>query len=281
MQELINSVLAQQGVDVDLLVRDDGSSDGATQQILDDYQNRGKLEWYQGKNIKPARSFMQLVQDSHDADFYAFADEDDFWQPEKLQVAVNALQPYENQPAMYFCRTQLTDAKLNPIPSPPLNPYLTFGESLVYKFMPGCTMVFNRRLRDIVRKYKPEYLTMHDIWVYSIAEAINAKIIYDQTPHILYRQHGDNTIGQGQGEMHEWHLRLKRIKRQERYHQACELQKGYSSMMDKENANILATFIDAKHSFKKRLKLIFDPRFKCANNRTYKLFRLSVLFNLY
>lgn len=283
MRELIDSVLAQEGVTVDLLVRDDGSTDGETQKILDEYQSQGKLTWYQGGNIKPARSFMQLLQDSHDADYYAFADEDDYWKPDKLITAVNKLEQYGKLPALYFSRTQLTDENLHPIPSPVINPLLTFGESLVYKFIPGCAMVFNKELRDIVNFYKPSFIPMHDIWIYSIALAIGAKVVFDPTPHILYRQHGDNTIGQGQGEMHEWHRRLERFTghAHERYRQAKELYDGYADFMPESNEDMLHTFVEAKHSLVKRIKLAADKRFRCSDRRTYRLFKLAVLLNIY
>ena len=90
MRELIDSIIAQEGVSTDILARDDGSTDGDTQRILDDYQQRGLLTWYQGENLRPAHSFMQLLADAHEAPFYAFADEDDYWQPDKLATAVKA-----------------------------------------------------------------------------------------------------------------------------------------------------------------------------------------------
>ena len=281
MRELIDSIIAQEGVSADILARDDGSTDGYTQRILDDYQQRGLLTWYQGENLRPAHSFMQLLADAHEAPFYAFADEDDYWQPDKLATAVKALEPYTGQPALYFSRTQLTDENLNPIPGPVINPLLTFGESLVYKFIPGCTMVFNKELRDIVNTFRADFVPMHDIWIYSIALAVKAKVVFDPQPHILYRQHGDNTIGQGQGQMHEWHRRLKRLNSHERYRQACELLRGYAPFMGSDELETLSTFVNARRSLTARLRLIGDKRFVCADSRTYRLFQLAVLLNIY
>ena len=44
LREQIDSILTQQDVDVDLLVRDDGSKDD-TLKILDEYQSNGKLTY--------------------------------------------------------------------------------------------------------------------------------------------------------------------------------------------------------------------------------------------
>lgn len=283
LKELIDSILSQKDAEVDILVRDDSSTDSETHNILDTYQREKKLTWYKGKNIKPAQSFMQLLRDSHETDFYAFADQDDIWLPDKLSSAINAISQYNDRPALYFSRTQLTDANLKAIKGPLIKPLLTFGESLVYKFIPGCTMVFNKKLRDIVNLYIPQYIPMHDIWIYSIALAVNAKIVFDEKPHILYRQHGDNTIGQGQGCLHEWKRRINRLRSGscERYNMAVELKKGYWQLMGKNEREILAAFIDAKHSLKKRIQLANDKRFKCSDMSTYRLFKLSVLLNAY
>ena len=54
------------GVDVKLTVRDDGSSDETTS-ILGEYGK--KINWYVGKNLGPARSFMELLEKAEEADF--------------------------------------------------------------------------------------------------------------------------------------------------------------------------------------------------------------------
>ena len=280
LKEQIDSILAQQKVDVRLTVRDDGSSDG-TKRILGEY---GKaLDWHVGKNLGPARSFMELLENAGAADFYAFADQDDYWMPEKLKVATDMMHSAENVPALYFSRTQLTDAFLRPTTIVQTAPLLTIGESLVYEFIPGCTMVMNSRMRDMVARYKPNYIPMHDVWIYSVAQAVGAKIYFDKTPHILYRQHDNNTIGQGYSKWHEWSRRLKRFRNSEhsRYRRACEIRNGYAAMMSQENVEMLDTFIGAKTSFVNRLSLCADKRFACADRHTWKLFRLAVLLNSY
>lgn len=282
IREQIDSILSQRGVDVSLLVRDDGSTD-STCQILEEYSAENKLRWYQGENLKPARSFLQLLRDADTSEYFAFADQDDYWQPEKLEVAINSLERYTGQPAMYFCKTQLADSNLKPIASPVLTPRLTFGESLVYEFMPGCTMVLNKRLKEIINTYSPEYLSMHDVWIYGVAQAVGAKIIFDPVPHILYRQHGNNTIGQGQGKLHEWRLRLGRLFKgdKSRSRRAEEIEKGYCHMITDENKMVLNAFLNGKSSISDRIRLLHDRRFDCGSQRTYNFFKLAIILNTY
>lgn len=276
--EQIDSILAQKNVKVTLSVRDDGSTD-STQSILQDYGD--KLSWYQDQNMGPARSFLDLLSHSEEADLYAFSDQDDFWQEDKLAVAANSLADYEDIPVLYCSRTQLTDAELQPTSVVETNPLLTFGESLVYEFVPGCTMVFNKRLRDIVNRYTPDYLPMHDVWIYCVALAIGAKVVFDKQPHILYRQHGNNTIGQGNSTWHEWKRRWKRLTQGEhsRHRRACELLNGYSEILSKEHVSMLQKFTD--NSISGRLKLLADNRFRCSDKRTWRMFKIAIMLNTY
>ena len=60
LREQIESVLKQENVKISILVRDDGSTDN-TCNILEEYQKKGLLRWYTGKNLKPAKSFIDLI----------------------------------------------------------------------------------------------------------------------------------------------------------------------------------------------------------------------------
>lgn len=282
IREQIDSILNQKEVEVSLLVRDDGSTD-STLDILEEYQSDGLLKYYKSENLGAAKSFMQLLYDAPASDYYAFSDQDDYWEKDKLYVAINKIKNKNEIPAMYFSRTNLTDSKLNPTGSIAINPLLTFGESLVYEFVAGCTIVMNQSLRDIAIKYHPKYLAMHDTWIYSMALAIGGNIVFDKNSYILYRQHGNNTIGQGQGCLHEWKRRLSRLlnNEQSRYKRACELKEGFFGMMPDNNRHLLSAFIEGKRSFPKRLELAFSNQLRCANKSTSVMFKIALLLNTY
>ena len=69
LEEQLESLIKQENVEIDILVRDDGSSDN-THNILNKWQERGLLKWYTGNNKGYAKSFMDLVQNSGDYDYY-------------------------------------------------------------------------------------------------------------------------------------------------------------------------------------------------------------------
>ena len=61
--------------------------------------------------------------------YYAFSDQDDYWSQDKLSIAINCIKSYGQEPALYFCQTQLVDKDLNPMKNIYINPRLTFGEA--------------------------------------------------------------------------------------------------------------------------------------------------------
>ncbi|MCD8266014.1 MAG: hypothetical protein LUC33_02560 [Prevotellaceae bacterium] len=173
--------------------------------------------------------------------------------------------------------------QLNDLPQIPISPRLTYGEALVYQFVGGCTMVFNKALRDIVNCYTPEYLPMHDVWIYDIALAVGAKVVFDAVPHIRYRQHSDNAIGQTASVSSQWGERLRRLRQHEhiRWRTAQELLKGYSSLMSQENRELTVAIVGYRTSWLKKLSLLFSRRLRPASKTIALTSRLAILLNLF
>ena len=69
---------------VRVIVRDDGSTDN-TIKILEKWHNKYPewLTWYSGTNIGYKKSFITLLYDAPESDYYAFCDQDDFWKEDK------------------------------------------------------------------------------------------------------------------------------------------------------------------------------------------------------
>ncbi|MBR2318541.1 MAG: glycosyltransferase family 2 protein [Bacteroidaceae bacterium] len=265
LKEQLYSLYEQQGVGISLLVRDDGSTD-STHTILDAELSAGRLVWYTGENLKPAFSFWNLLQNASETQYYAFCDQDDVWDADKLKVATDMLSAAGDVPALYFCQTRLVDASLNEIESVKISPLLTYAEALVYHFVTGCTMVMNNAMRKVLLQYTPEFIRMHDIWIYDVAMAVDAKVFFDPNPHISYRQHGNNVIGQANSVKAVWKNRIARLRKNEciRSRLAKELQKGYSSAMSPENRALTDLVANYKESFTSWMRLLFTRKIKCA-----------------
>lgn len=193
LKEQIDSILRQSYPNIELLIRDDGSED-RTREILKQYEQENKhVKVIYGENKGVNGSFFTLVENC-DADYIAFADQDDVWLPEKIQVAVTRLEKIK-EPALYACNKILIDGKDNIIEENNKKQKIpSFSNALVENICTGCTIVMNRKLTDLVKKHIPHHAVLHDWWCYLLA-AYAGTVIYDENAYILYRQHGNNVVG--------------------------------------------------------------------------------------
>ena len=198
LREQLNSVLSQKGVEISLLVRDDGSTD-CTIDILKEYEQKGLLQWYTGENIGAARSFWNLIGVCEEAEYYAFCDQDDIWDDDKLLCAVEMIEKYEKSqlPILYFSDVRVVDRNLNLIQEHMVEDMpIDYAHALIKNIAPGCTYVFNHKTRNLLKKYDVNQydLDIHDWQTYRIASCFG-KVIFDRATHMSYRQHRDNQIG--------------------------------------------------------------------------------------
>ncbi len=198
LEEQIRSILAQEHKQLTLLIRDDGSTDHTIDIIkryADNYEN---VAYYTGKNLGVQQSFFNLMKHADKtADFYAFADQDDVWMPDKITRAIALLEKESTDlPLLYASETKLVDEHLAELPVK-IRKYAVvpdFGNAVVENICTGCTEVFNRSLLEMVIPVVPRYAIMHDWWLYLCASCFG-KVIYDPDPYMLYRQHANNKIG--------------------------------------------------------------------------------------
>lgn len=242
------------------------------------------MQWYTGENLRPAKSFWNLLQNAPESDYYAFSDQDDVWMKDKLSVATDTMKDYNNVPCLYFSAKRLVDKDLNFIADTKDNFKLTLGEAMIYNPVTGCTMVINKTLRDILLSADPDLPSLHDSWIYRTCLAVGGKVIYDPTPHIMYRQHGNNVVGHV-GMYGRFKAFLKSLTGPKlsnaRSNSAKELLRCYGPMMTDDSRNLLALLSEYDNSIKKKLKLIFNSEMKTSSLSGRFTFILYVLFNKY
>ena len=244
IEEQLRSLRNQEGVDVQVLVRDDGSTD-CTLDILNQWQQTGFLTWYQGENLKPARSFMNLIHQAPEVAYYAFCDQDDVWFGDKLHSAVQALAGHEATPALYYGQTH-----------------------------------FNHKLKVLLQDYDPQYISMHDSWAHLVCLAVGGYVHFDSAPHMYYRQHDHNVLGMHQSFMEEWRKRYSRNfvgKERERSKTVHELLCGYRHLVRKEDLALLEDADGYLRDWRKRWRLLFSFKVQPLSLKHNFLFRLSVL----
>ncbi len=280
----LESLFAQEGVEVELLVRDDGSSDG-TREILRRYEDLGQLKWYEGKNLKPALSFMDLVLKAPQSEYYAFCDQDDIWDKNKLQVAVSKIEASGNEVStIYFSNARLVDGEGNNLSVLRLSPRLTVGSALMINPVIGCTAVFNNALLGMLRRFEHKKIYMHDSWAYRLCIATGGKAIFDPVPHISYRQHGRNVIGAKSSLLKRYQRRFSNAvldRRCIRMHDAAALVDGYLDVMPERNQKLVKAVAFYKSSFFGRFRLALNKEFRTNKVEHNVAFILSVLLGAF
>lgn len=83
IQEQIDSILNQINCCTKIYVRDDGSTD-RTVEILDDYKQRGLIDYCVGENLKPAKSFLTALLDCRTSRLLRISDQASIWEKDKL-----------------------------------------------------------------------------------------------------------------------------------------------------------------------------------------------------
>jgi rhamnosyltransferase len=206
LAQQLESLVAQQGVEVELLVRDDGSSDSTTA-ILDEWQGKGVLSWYATGNLGPGKSFMNLLQTAKDGSYYAFCDQDDVWLADKLRKTMDRMKEVElanpGKPVIVHTDMYVVDENLDIVHdsfwrSSGLRPDIlrTFPFLCICNSVNGCTIVMNDTARKLIlEKYVEHDVIIHDV-ISALTVAYHGGIIdYVNAPTVLYRQHSSNVVG--------------------------------------------------------------------------------------
>lgn len=250
----LKSIERQVGPDWELIASDDGSDDG-TQDILALFRNRlgaGRVRIVSGPARGYVTNFFSLLQTDTQAEYFAFADQDDIWHANKLQRAVLALSAApSDRPALYCSRTRLIDEQGRPIGVSPLFTRPPgFANALVQNIAGGNTMVFNRAARKLLAMCGDIDVVSHDWWAYLFVSACGGEVIYDPQPSMDYRQHRDNQIGSSQHWADRWNrfqLGLRGRKREWNDRNVAALNQQ-ADLLTEESLRVLSEFCCARNS---------------------------------
>lgn len=278
----IDSILNQEGeFQVKLWVRDDGSSD-KTQEILKDYEKRGLLNWYTGENKGPAHSFWDLLIGCSEYDFYAYSDQDDFWEKDKIKCGITKLMACSSE-AVYFANAELVDSELNTLNRVVYrkDPSLDFFTVMCAGGILGCTMMFNKKMYEKLKnKGIPRKMVLHDFYTVAVCLSVGGEIIYDKEPHMKYRQHADNVVGVSHGISGKIKNRIKIITSKSKIsisEQADTLLSMYYDEIPEEKRKWLVKIANYKKTFISRVGMTLTRKTRYSSRNMGVSIRLSLL----
>ncbi len=282
LKEQIDSILSQEDIEISLLIRDDGSTD-KTINILENIVKENKnVTYYTGKNIGVARSFMDLVYKSKEVDYYAFADQDDVWNSNKIISAIQKIENDNNKPSLYISALEVVDEQLNTIEIKKVTGnFCTEGE-MAKNFATGCTMVFNKKLCNIIKIYNPSYIIMHDSWITRVCYAIGGNVVIDENTYIKYRQHGNNVVGYNDEGLKKLKKQLKIAfvdKVSMRVNIAKELKSGYEKLLTNNAKQLVNNLISYQTNWKAKKWLLENKKFRTNIPKIDRKIKMGIILN--
>lgn len=203
----IESLLTQSYSQFSILIRDDGSTD-KTVEIIRDYEqtHKGKIKRIQDTlgNLGSSRCFMELLKRT-EANYIMFCDQDDVWLPNKIELTLEKMEGLERlygkeTPILVFTDLKVVENDLNIISESfwkyqKLNPEISknWMALLASNVITGCTIMINRKAKEVVLPFRLPKM-IHDHWL-GVNISRYGIVDYIDTQTILYKQHGENTIG--------------------------------------------------------------------------------------
>jgi glycosyltransferase involved in cell wall biosynthesis len=201
LHEQLDSILSQSYGNINVIIRDDGSSDN-TVMIINEYEekdNRVKLLNDNLGNLGFVRNFEELMKNST-SEYLMFSDQDDIWYNNKVETSYTRIKAIEeingkSCPILVHTNSRImnyeTRTKSLFISNCAKNS--SFENSFFNFFVQGSTMLINESLKREALPFSKE-VYLHDRYLHLIAEFIGVRA-YIGMPTMDYRQHSNNEIG--------------------------------------------------------------------------------------
>lgn len=279
LESLSNQSVAK---DMILYIRDDGSTDD-TVDLINKWEDKLNIKLIKGENVGPAKSFWKMLMDSAiEADYYAFCDQDDVWDSDKLESGINEL---KDGVCFYACNCRIVD-EYGKVISERLNsqkPIINLKRLFVAGCTQGCSMMFTKELCNFLRKCTISCVPMHDI-VLMIYAVLYGKIYWEQNPKFSYRVHSNNVVAKSNKNIFQrikttlWNW--KNSSKNSMSIVANEILKNdlHISDNDREYLENVASY---KEKCGNALSILADHEIQDMDNKILRSFKLRVLLKLY
>lgn len=193
LKRQLDSILGQLGEQDELIVSDDGSSDG-TVSLVEEYQrgdSRVRLLTGPGQGIKKNVEYAL----SHARGQYIFlADQDDIWLEGKVErvlrafghqgaaVVVHDARVFAGEDSSDICMESFFEFRSSGA---------GIFKNIIKNSYIGCCMAFRRELLEAILPI-PAQIEMHDQWIGILGDYYAGKSYFLAEPFLLYRRHGEN-----------------------------------------------------------------------------------------
>lgn len=283
LDKQLESIAAQTVADnITLYIRDDGSTD-STFDIIEKWGKKINIILYKGKNAGPAMSFWKLLMNKEiNADFYAFCDQDDVWDKNKVEESIK---PLTDGYCLTICNSRLIDQNNNItankyILEPPSISYPTLFVSGIAQ---GCAMTFTDELRKYICSKKISCVPMHDI-VVNLYALSYGRIKWIDNPLFGYRVHSNNVVAkQNKGLLKGLRTTIWNWKNSSKYSMAKVAKEllNNSDTLSIENRDFLIDASDYKKKMSAKFSMLKNKAARDRNIKVRRSYYLRIILNLY
>lgn len=198
LREQLDSLYSQTILPDEVIVCDDASSDG-TVAILEEYKRSHYLQYYVNEqSLGCNRNFIQAFS-LCTGDYIFICDQDDIWLPNKIETLLRKISSMDQSKPLCVSSLRYDIDKNGNIIGEQNSPETEgWRETLLsYGRSQGCTMVFNRQLKDLVvsiAQDKPElaYQMYYDELVAYTAIVKGEK--FNLSDKLMYYRHHDRNV---------------------------------------------------------------------------------------
>ena len=257
IKEQIDSIYRQTYKDFQLYVRDDGSTD-KTIELLRDLKAKYDFVLYEGNNLGFVGSFMWLLRNVRDVEYYAFADQDDIWKENKLEKAMEWLDGKTDRPALFHSAYDVIDDNGKVVDNFffPDKKY-DFRRTITENHYSGFSMVINKPLRNLMIRGEVNRIGYHDWWAAMIVHAFGTAHS-DYEVMALHRAHGDNVTTFNMLTRIKW-LCASLKEESDIKKRAMEFDRCFGSKLRRKDKAVLDMFSNKHYNLIKALRKSFYP----------------------
>ena len=195
IEEQLDTILVTLGEEDEVIVSDDGSTDG-TREILLAYQKKdARVRMIDGPK-KGVKANVENALRACEGAYIFLADQDDIWMPEKVERVMAAFEC--DGVSLVVHDAVVTDGTCENVVLESFYSLKGSGAGVLKNIWRntyiGCCMAFKRELLEEVLPI-PDYIEMHDQWIGVINDQLKRGTSFIRDKLIKYRRHGNNASG--------------------------------------------------------------------------------------
>ena len=175
LAEQLDTLIAQTYPIHEIIIQDDHSTDG-TWPLLQRYAARnGRMRLFRNERQLGVNANFFTAMRRAEGDYIAISDQDDLWEPKKVERQMACI----GQNLLCACRSKPFSADGRPVAYDERRPNVHLMR-LLYSSIPGHTMLFHRRLLDLLPPHDESLRTYYDVYFSLTAAANDGLVLCDE-----------------------------------------------------------------------------------------------------